>query len=63
MGYYAVFHPDTLTDLMAELTPKEKWKLTPDTLKSKSHNSPFLNQTMTGLVVATLVAGRLVYEH
>ena len=40
--------------------PKEKWLVEAATLKSLSHNSPFLGRTLQGRVKATFVAGRQV---
>lgn len=44
------------------LDPAASWTLTEQTLASASRNTPFLNQTLTGLVRYTLVDGALVYE-
>jgi dihydroorotase len=41
--------------------PQAEWSLTSETIHSKSKNSPFLNQTMTGQVKQTIVAGKLRY--
>lgn len=43
------------------LDPDAKWVLTPETIASKSHNSPFLGQKLRGRVVATVVGGRVVF--
>ena len=42
--------------------PAESWQLTPEALKSRGKNSPWLGYMMTGKVKATLVGGRLVYS-
>lgn len=42
--------------------PQATWLVTPEALKSRGKNSPWLGQEMTGKVKATLVAGRLVYS-
>ena len=42
--------------------PNAQWLVSFGTLASKSKNSPFLGWTLTGVVRATLVDGRLVYE-
>ncbi|MBS1129215.1 MAG: dihydroorotase [Proteobacteria bacterium] len=42
--------------------PEANWQLTPDALKSRGKNSPWLGYVMTGKVKATLVGGRPVYQ-
>jgi dihydroorotase len=42
--------------------PQATWLVTPEALKSRGKNSPWLGQEMTGKVKATLAAGRLVYS-
>lgn len=42
--------------------PEATWQLTPETLKSRGKNSPWLGYMMTGKVKATLVGGRVVYS-
>lgn len=42
--------------------PEAIWQLTPEALKSRGKNSPWLNYMMTGKVKATLVGGRMVYQ-
>lgn len=42
--------------------PEAGWQLTPEALKSRGKNSPWLGYLMTGRVRATLVGGRIVYE-
>jgi dihydroorotase len=44
------------------LDPEFSWKLTSEEIRSKSHNSPFLNWTLKGRVRATVVEGRVVYS-
>ena len=44
------------------LDPNRSWRYDPAKGYSKSRNSPWANQELTGLVVATVVAGRLVYH-
>ena len=41
--------------------PEATWQLTPDALKSRGKNSPWLGYMMTGKVRTTLVAGRVVF--
>ncbi|MBK7424226.1 MAG: dihydroorotase [Propionivibrio sp.] len=40
----------------------EPWQVTPETLRSKGKNTPFMGYEMAGRVHATLVGGRVVYE-
>jgi len=42
--------------------PEATWQLTPEALKSRGKNSPWMGYMMTGKVSHTLVAGRLVYR-
>ena len=42
--------------------PTEPWQVTPDTLRSKGKNTPFMGYEMAGRVHTTLVGGRVVYE-
>jgi dihydroorotase len=42
--------------------PKRSWHYDPAKGFSKSRNSPFSGQTLTGRVVATFVGGRLVFD-
>lgn len=42
--------------------PEATWQLTPEALKSRGKNSPWLGYEMTGQVKATLVGGRVVYK-
>jgi len=41
--------------------PQADWLVTPEALKSRGKNSPWLGQVMSGKVRATLAAGRQVY--
>ncbi len=43
-------------------SPDESWVLTPETIRSKSKNSPWLGQTLTGRVRATFVGGKRVFR-
>lgn len=43
------------------IDPEANWRYDTGVLASKSRNSPFLNQTMQGRAVATLVAGNLAH--
>jgi dihydroorotase len=41
--------------------PEANWQLTPEALKSRGKNSPWLGYMMAGKVRHTLVDGRIVY--
>ena len=41
----------------------EKWVVTEDDFKSKSHNSPFLGEELTGRIKYTICDGRIVYKN
>lgn len=41
--------------------PEATWQLTPETLKSRGKNSPWIGYMMTGKVKTTLVGGRVVF--
>jgi dihydroorotase len=41
--------------------PEATWQLTPETLKSRGKNSPWIGYMMSGKVKTTLVGGRVVY--
>src|SRR6266436_3920229 len=45
------------------LDPSFQWTFDGSRAKSKSRNTPFDGRTMTGVAVATIVAGRVVYLH
>lgn len=42
--------------------PTEPWQVTPEALRSKGKNTPFMGYEMAGRVHTTLVGGRVVYE-
>lgn len=44
------------------IDPDEKWTVSPDTLHSKSINSPWLGVELTGRARTTLVGGKVVYH-
>lgn len=46
---------------VAVIDPSLRWTLDASALRSKSHNTPWLGQEMTGAVVRTLVGGEVVY--
>jgi dihydroorotase len=43
--------------------PKDEWIVTPDLLKSKSKNSPFIGQSMRGRTVVVIASGRQIPCH
>lgn len=45
------------------LDPEKSWTFDVSRSKSKSRNTPFDKRNMTGLAVATIVAGRIVFLH
>lgn len=47
---------------VALIDPKLEWEVTPETLHSKSKNSPFIGWKMKGGAVKTILAGKIVYE-
>ncbi|MBS1145234.1 MAG: dihydroorotase [Proteobacteria bacterium] len=42
--------------------PEATWQLTPEALKSRGKNSPWIGYMLTGKVKSTLVGGRVVFE-
>jgi dihydroorotase len=44
------------------LDPEARWQITKEALRSRSHNTPLLNQEVVGAVRMTLVAGEVVWE-
>jgi len=44
------------------IDPKKQWDVTEEGLASKSKNSPWLGETMTGAAAATIVGGKVVYS-
>jgi dihydroorotase len=42
--------------------PARTWTIEPQRLRTKSKNTPFLGQTVKGMVLATVVAGHVVFE-
>lgn len=46
---------------VAVIDPRLQWTLRASEMKSKSHNTPFLDQALTGAVTHTFVGGELVY--
>jgi dihydroorotase len=43
--------------------PNKKWTVLPETLASKSKNSPWLGQELTGKTLYTVVGGNLVVNN
>ena len=54
--------PGAPADLIV-VDPDVPWVLDPDTLRSRSKNTPFDGARFSGRVLRTLVAGRTVYEY
>jgi dihydroorotase len=48
---------------MVLVDPSARWTVTPDGIRSKSRNTPFLGATVQGLVMMTVCEGRVVHEH
>jgi dihydroorotase len=44
------------------LDPERRWTVSKEALRSKSHNTPLLNQTVVGSVQMTVVAGEVAWE-
>lgn len=44
------------------IDPSSKWVVDPGQFKSKSRNTPFTDQELTGQAVATIVAGELLFQ-
>lgn len=44
------------------IDPKREWVVTKDMIYSKSKNTPFLGKRLRGMIVVTIVGGRIVYE-
>jgi dihydroorotase len=42
--------------------PNRSWTIEPSRLRTKSKNTPFLGQTVKGMVLATVVSGQVVFE-
>ena len=42
--------------------PNRSWTVAPERLRTKSRNTPFLGQTVKGMVMMTLVAGAIAFE-
>jgi dihydroorotase len=47
---------------LAIVDPELEWVLRREDLRSKSHNTPYLDQPMKGAVTHTVVSGEVVYE-
>jgi len=43
--------------------PEQEWSLAAGQMKSRGHNTPFLDVPLHGRVTHTLLAGKVVYEH
>lgn len=55
-----VVKPGALADLIL-IDPDKKWRLTPERVKSRSKNTPWLNRELTGCVHAAIVNGEVKY--
>lgn len=44
------------------IDPEARWQITREALRSRSHNTPLLNQDVVGAVRMTVVAGEVVWE-
>lgn len=53
--------PGAVADICV-FAPGDNWLLTPESLRSRGRNSPWLGYEMTGRVRCTLVSGRPVYQ-
>ena len=42
--------------------PNREWKVEPERLRTKSKNTPFMGQTMKGMVLATIVSGSIAFD-
>jgi len=47
---------------VAVIDPERRWTVAPDSLHSRSSNTPMLNQEVQGAITLTLVDGRIVHE-
>jgi dihydroorotase len=47
---------------LALVDPNRSWTIEPSRLRTKSKNTPFLGQTVKGMVLATIVGGQVVFE-
>lgn len=47
---------------IAILDPEERWTVTKEALRSRSHNTPLLGKELVGTVAMTLVGGRVVHD-
>lgn len=43
--------------------PSREWRVEAERLRTKSKNTPFMGQTMKGLVLSTIVSGQIAFEH
>jgi dihydroorotase len=44
------------------LDPAHRWTITREALRSRSHNTPLLNQEVVGAVRMTVVGGEVVWQ-
>jgi dihydroorotase len=50
-----------IADLVV-VAPDQKWTVTAEKLKSKSHNTPFLGQELVGSIELTVAQGKIVFD-
>ncbi len=53
--------PGTAADITV-IDPEKRWTVTEEALHSKSKNSPWLGELMTGAAACTIVAGKVVFS-
>lgn len=58
--HLGVVKPGAVADLTI-INPEKRWRLTPERIRSRSKNSPWLNKDLIGCVYATIVAGEIKY--
>lgn len=64
--FYRIPHGQLTAGSLADVVifdAHEEWQVTCDDFHGKSHNSPFIGDTLTGRVKYTIMGGRIVYQH
>jgi dihydroorotase len=59
--HLGVVKPASVADLVL-IDPEKKWRLTPERIRSRSKNTPWLNKDLTGCVHTTIVGGEVKYS-